>query len=553
MGVIQGLRRVVVTWFRSQSAYDSQYRPLPRLLTGLLDEIQRVFDDADTPVALYIRIIEDMVDHFLKGTTMRCDEQVLTKLENIAIQLERLYSTTENQARREIIQKIPAIIKKILIASSLSNTILERWSYQHDSDLRRVRDLPDYKNSFEEVVPVSPANGPLMNKQLLALKIALNGFFPEPSLARALLTSDNPNEKRRILAIGSDIFTWCIEVAQAFPDAKVTGIDHSSANLPTWGPSNCEFRKDGVDPAPQFDIVYARFMRSGIRNCPAVDEVEQYLKPGGMIIWMARDPKLYQGWSYKPFPQEQTPPLQTLVTHLSELTHCEFDETLTTIPERNAYKPLVTDALKEINKGLWSRTNLDPSTCKAASLYLPIGDWMEYPKDEAGESNAMAASMRLKSVGALTRQHFEDIMKKYGNKLTEDLKNNMRARITEECIEYEPSIRVALAWGLTKRPSPPVASPSDSTMALSTSILPPSTESNMRESRLKLIDIFSISTPYVGYKELDPPERSLHAASYFRPPDRESTTALEAHMPDPLDIGRVTASLDPAVMPANPA
>jgi len=35
------------------------------------------------------------------------------------------------------------------------------------------------------------------------------------------------------------------------------------------------------------------------------------------------------------------------------------------------------------------------------------GDWMEYPKDEAGESNAMAASMRLKSVGALTRQHFE--------------------------------------------------------------------------------------------------------------------------------------------------
>ena len=75
----------------------------------------------------------------------------------------------------------------------------------------------------------------------------------------------------------------------------------------------------------------------------------------------------------------------------------------------------------------------------------------------------------------------------------------------------------------------------------------------MRESRLKLVDIFSISTPYVGYKELDPPERSLHAASHFHPPDRESTTALEAHVPDPLDIGRVTASIDPAVMPANPA
>jgi uncharacterized protein (DUF2132 family) len=284
-----------------------------------------------------------------------------------------------------------------------------------------------------------------------------------------------------------------------------------------------------------------------------MDEVEQYLKPGGMMIWMARDPKLYQGWSYEPFPQEQTTPLQTLVTHLSELTHWDFDETSTVIPERNAYRPLVTDALKEINKGLWSQKNLEPLTCKAASLYLPIGDWMEYPKDEAGESNAMAASMRLKSVGALTRQHFEDIMKKYGGDLTEYRKNHTRARITEECIEYEPSIRVALAWGRTIGPSPPVASPSDSTMALSTSIVPPPTESNMRESRLKLVDIFGISTPYVGYKELDPPERSLHAASHFHPPDCEPTTALEAHVPDPLDIGRVTASLDPAVMPANPA
>jgi hypothetical protein len=54
--------------------------------------------------------------------------------------------------------------------------------------------------------------------------------------------------------------------------------------------------------------------------------------------------------------------LQTLVTHLSELTHWDFDETLTVIPERNAYRPLATDALKEINKGLSSQKNLDPLT-----------------------------------------------------------------------------------------------------------------------------------------------------------------------------------------------
>ena len=35
------------------------------------------------------------------------------------------------------------------------------------------------------------------------------------------------------------------------------------------------------------------------------------------------------------------------------------------------------------------------------------GNWMEYPKDKAAKSNAIAANMQLKSVGALTRQHFE--------------------------------------------------------------------------------------------------------------------------------------------------
>ena len=36
-----------------------------------------------------------------------------------------------------------------------------------------------------------------------------------------------------------------------------------------------------------------------------------------------------------------------------------------------------------------------------------LGDWMEHRKDKAADSNAIAVNMRLKSVGALTRQHFE--------------------------------------------------------------------------------------------------------------------------------------------------
>jgi len=155
----------------------------------------------------------------------------------------------------------------------------------------------------------------------------------------------------------------CIEVAQEFPDAELTGINLSSANLPTWQPSNCEFRKDDIVPAQQFDIVYARFTRSGIRNCPTMDQVEEYLKPGGMIIWMAQDPKLYQGWPFKPFPQGQTIKSQTLVTHLSELTHWVSHGTSTAIAELDTYEPFVPDALmEEISKGLQSRTNLDRST-----------------------------------------------------------------------------------------------------------------------------------------------------------------------------------------------
>ena len=181
MGVIQGLRPVAITWSRLQQKYDSQYRPLPRLLTRLLDEIRREFDDTGTPVASCIRIIEAIIDHFLEGIvtvgrnggspalspssqapkfSFRCDEHVLTNLEKLAIRLERLYPTAPNQ---EIVQNIPEIIKKILIASSLSNTIVERWSYQQDLDLRRRKTDPqEYKNSLIEVIPVFPTTGPLL-------------------------------------------------------------------------------------------------------------------------------------------------------------------------------------------------------------------------------------------------------------------------------------------------------------------------------------------------------------------------------------------------------
>jgi hypothetical protein len=154
---------------------------LPRLLEKLLDEIQRVFDTG-TPIASYIRIIEAIIDHFLGGTvtvdcnggspahlpssqapkfSFRCDQHVLTNLERLAIRLERLYSKAQNQ---EIVQKIPEIIKKILIASSLSNTIVQRWSRQQVLDLQRrqVTDLQEYKNSFIKVVPVFPTTGPLL-------------------------------------------------------------------------------------------------------------------------------------------------------------------------------------------------------------------------------------------------------------------------------------------------------------------------------------------------------------------------------------------------------
>jgi hypothetical protein len=155
----------------------------------------------------------------------------------------------------------------------------------------------------------------------------------------------------------------CIEVAQEFPDAELTGINLSSANLPTWQPSNCEFSQHDVVPVQKFDIVYARFTRSGIRNCPTMDQVEEYLKPGGMIIWMAQDPKLYQGWPSKPFPQVQTTRSQTLVTRLSELTHWVSHGTSSAITEPDTYEPFVPDALMDkINKGLWSRRNLDRST-----------------------------------------------------------------------------------------------------------------------------------------------------------------------------------------------
>lgn len=68
-------------------------------------------------------------------------------------------------------------------------------------------------------------------------------------------------EPENVLDIGCGTGIWCIEVAEEFPSARVTGTDLSPIQ-PTWVPPNCYFEIDDYNvewlDTDKFDLIHAR-------------------------------------------------------------------------------------------------------------------------------------------------------------------------------------------------------------------------------------------------------------------------------------------------------
>ncbi|KAI5803668.1 S-adenosyl-L-methionine-dependent methyltransferase [Geopyxis carbonaria] len=93
---------------------------------------------------------------------------------------------------------------------------------------------------------------------------------------------------RRILDVGAGTGTWCLSIAEEFPDAEITGIDLSVID-PIWTPANVRFQiDDAEDPWPfppaHFDYIHIRGLCGCIRSWPQLlAQATRALAPGGYL------------------------------------------------------------------------------------------------------------------------------------------------------------------------------------------------------------------------------------------------------------------------------
>lgn len=281
-----------------------------------------------------------------------------------------------------------------------------------------------------------------LNKQHMAIGLGLQGLFPNGDIVRAILQTKD-GEGKSILDLGCGTGVWSLEMAKAYPRARVVGIDLAPVPIdPETKPPNCTFEIDNINNGlthfdKQFDVINARLIGFGLQNFrKSMVDVARCLKPGGIVIWLDGDYDLY--WGYPP---KYMPPYSEAYPEGSGLQRI-FYETRRAATAKGSDIFGMSLALDE---GLWQQSDiLDPATCQTASLLLPMGEWMK--SDDINEAQLLGF------VGKLMRQ---DIMAAHKGAQPVLLKagwpqtvlDEWSSKADDEITNGKVSIRMRLAWG----------------------------------------------------------------------------------------------------------
>ncbi|EAA60186.1 hypothetical protein AN5091.2 [Aspergillus nidulans FGSC A4] len=138
-------------------------------------------------------------------------------------------------------------------------------------------------------VPMSNAIKPKITQRLLTISNERRQNLERSSAGSrdcgGRVYSVNP---QAILDVGTGTGIWAIDVADAFPAARVTGLDLSPIQ-PTFVPPTCSFEIDDVTmpwtyDTEQFDLIYVREMFGSIPDWDAfLRQCWASLRPGGYI------------------------------------------------------------------------------------------------------------------------------------------------------------------------------------------------------------------------------------------------------------------------------
>ncbi|KAI4101255.1 MAG: hypothetical protein LQ339_005182 [Xanthoria mediterranea] len=95
-------------------------------------------------------------------------------------------------------------------------------------------------------------------------------------------------DRKRILDVGTGTGIWVEDMADAYPDVEIYGIDLSPIQ-PRWSAPNVKYQVDDVEqpwtyPSSHFDFIHTRIMLGSLRDWPNFfTQCIKHLRPGGYV------------------------------------------------------------------------------------------------------------------------------------------------------------------------------------------------------------------------------------------------------------------------------
>ncbi|PVF94108.1 hypothetical protein CPB86DRAFT_713818 [Serendipita vermifera] len=259
------------------------------------------------------------------------------------------------------------------------------------------------------LLPSDEAEWTRLEKQSVALVIAMGGLYPCPEVIESILNPED-GQPKHILDIGCGTGSWAAEMARRFPHASVLGVDLTPPPMDNAAfPPNLHFELDDINNGlshfyDQYDVVHLRCVMGGIKDVDqSIVEFQKCLKPGGVLVIIEGDPNLYEA--------RETP---------ARLKKLPGDSDMSSVSEDGSWlRRMVLEACTAsmtagscmmrsselFDLGFWDYPLMDPETARSGGLYLPIGPW---PK----ASNTVDTQV-LQYGGMLMRQSFLNIHRAY--------------------------------------------------------------------------------------------------------------------------------------------
>ncbi|KIO32929.1 hypothetical protein M407DRAFT_90682 [Tulasnella calospora MUT 4182] len=222
---------------------------------------------------------------------------------------------------------------------------------------------------------------------------SLGGLFPAPAredIQQALMIC-NDGPIPAVLDIGTGSGAWCIDMAKAFPNSHVVGMDLVPVKASSVPPSNCHFEVGNADTdlakmyAPEsFNLIHVRSVVQGVKDLHSLfQNVWRMLRPGG--VFLAMDGRLTtwdeerQEILYKEEGQPGFSWFRKMIYHMLEVTKVSTPNCFLVpvapfnirIQARNPSADLmhrITECLRGMGDDVWEKVD-------RFNLYLPVGNF----------------------------------------------------------------------------------------------------------------------------------------------------------------------------------